>query len=336
MHRPSGAVVEGSTGKAAPTSAPTSAPAGSAARAPAAPFSERARWTIVGVAVAAGVLWSALDGLPIRPVVLLWVVAILGIACWRSPDPVRRVVWDWLPILVIAAGYDLVRSQAPDLIPRAVTEPQLRFDEIVFGGTAPTVLLQDALVDRGRLHWWDYPVWAYYLSHFLFTPAIALWLYLRHRDWFHRYAVLILTVSLCGFVTYFVLPAIPPWLASRNGDLEPTTRIVHDVWANLGFTDAAKVFAGDAKLANPVAALPSLHAAWPFMTLLFLWNRVGRWRWAIVAYNAIMVLVLVYGAEHYLSDILLGWLYAAVVYVVVMRVMDRREARHAVEAGTGG
>jgi hypothetical protein len=44
----------------------------------------------------------------------------------------------------------------------------------------------------------------------------------------------------------------------------------------------------------------------------------------------------VYGAELYLSDILLGWLYAAVVYVVVMRVMDRREARHAVEAGTGG
>ena len=50
---------------------------------------------------------------------------------------------------------------------------------------------------------------------------------------------------------------------------------MHDVWANLGFDDAAKVFAGDAKLANPVAALPSLHAAWPFMMLLFLWNRVG-------------------------------------------------------------
>jgi len=302
--------------------------AASAPRAPF-PFAERTRWIALLLLVALFAVVSALAGLPSRPVALLWLVGAIGIVSWRSPRRPLRVVWDWLPILVIAAGYDLVRSRAPDLIPRAVTEPQLRFDEIAFGGTAPTVRLQDALVDGGTPHWWDYPAWTVYLSHFVFAPSIALWLYLRHRAWFHRYAVLILTVSLCGFVTYFIVPAVPPWLASRNGDLEPTTRIVHDVWANLGFTGAAKVFAGDAKLANPVAALPSLHAAWPFMTLLFLWNKVGRWRWAIVAYNLLMILVLVYGAEHYVSDVLLGWLYATFVYVVVTWILDRRDARRA-------
>jgi membrane-associated phospholipid phosphatase len=313
-------------------SVPQGAPADAGPTVSVLPVSEQVRWTALGVAVAVSVVASAVFDVPSRPVVLIWIIAVVGAASWRSPHRVGRVVWAWLPILVIAAGYDLVRSRAPDLVPRAVTEPQLRFDEIAFGGTAPTVLLQDALVDRGTPHWWDYAAWCMYLSHFVFTPTIALWLYLRHREWFHRFAVLILTVSLCGFVTYFILPAIPPWLASRNGDLEPTTRIVHAVWANLGFTGAAKVFAGDAKLANPVAALPSLHAAWPFMTLLFLWRKVGRWRWAIVAYNAVMVLVLVYGAEHYLSDILLGWLYAAVVYVVVTRVLDHRDARRAIRS----
>ena len=289
--------------------------------------SERVRWTTVAVFVAVSVLSSALRAVPSRPVVLVWLVLVAAMVSWRNPNRIARVVWDWLPILVIAAGYDLVRSRAPDLVPRATTEPQLRFDEIVFGGTAPTVVLQDALVDRGTPHWWDYPAWCLYLSHFVFTPSIALWMYLRHRVWFHRYAILILTVSLCGYVTYFLGPAVPPWLASRNGDLEPTTRVVHDVWANLGITGAAKVFAGDAKVANPVAALPSLHAAWPFMTLLFLWNRVGGWRWGLVAYNAMMILVLVYGAEHYVSDILLGWLYSAVVFVVVSWILDRRDAR---------
>ena len=115
------------------------------------PFSERGALDHRRRRVAAGVLWSALDGLPSRPVVAALARGDPGLVCWRNPEPVLRVVWDWLPILVIAAGYDLVRSQAPDLVPRAVTEPQLRFDEIVFGGTAPTVLLQDALVDRGRL-----------------------------------------------------------------------------------------------------------------------------------------------------------------------------------------
>ena len=243
------------------------------------------------------------------------------------------MVWDWLPILVIAGGYDLVRSRAPDLLPRAITEPQLRFDEIVFGGTTPTVRLQNALVDRGTPHWWDYPAWCMYLSHFVFTPAIALWLYLRHRAWFHRYAILILTVSLCGFVTYFIVPAVPPWLASRNGDLEPTTRIVHSVWANLGVTGAAKVFAGDAKLRQPrgraavAARRLALHdAAVPVAQGRSL--AVG-----IVAYNAMMVLVLVYGAEHYVSDIILGWIYATVVFVVVTWFLDRRRSQSTAGAG---
>ena len=87
------------------------------------------------------------------------------------------------------------------------------------------------------------------------------------------------------------------------------------------------MFDGDARLANPVAALPSLHAAWPFMTLLFLWRRIGSWRWLLLAYNVIMVSVLVYGAEHYVSDILLGWLYATIVYVAVTRILDGRETR---------
>jgi hypothetical protein len=296
------------------------------------PFSERTRWLVVFGFVAISFLAATLKAFPSRPTILIWFVVVAAMLCWRNPNRVARVVWDWLPLLVIAAGYDLVRSRAPDLVPRAITEPQLRFDEILFFGTVPTVQLQDALVDRNTPHWWDYPAWIMYLSHFVFTLCIALWLYLRHREWFHRFAILILTVSVCGFLTYFLLPAEPPWLASRNGDLQHTTRIVHAVWADLGITDAAKVFAGDAKLANPVAALPSLHAAWPFMVLLFLWNKVGRWRWAILAYNAAMVTVLVYGAEHYVSDILLGWLYATVVFIVVSRFLDRREARVAAGA----
>jgi hypothetical protein len=290
------------------------------------PFSERTRWITAAGYVALFGMVGVVSNLPSRPVALLWLVGLATIVCWRSPVGFLRVIWDWLPILVIAAGYDLVRSRAPDLIPRAVTEPQLRFDEIAFGGTAPSVRLQDALVDGGTPHWWDYLAWCTYLSHFVFAPTIAVWLYLRHRPWFHRYAVLMLTVSLCGFLTYFILPAVPPWLASRNGDLAHTTRIVHAVWVDLGVSGAAKVFAGNAKLANPVAALPSLHAAWPFLTLLFLWNKVGRWRWAILAYNAVMVLVLVYGAEHYVSDALLGWLYAGIAFVVVTKLLDRLDA----------
>ena len=309
--------------EAIPAPAPTPSPV--APR----PALERARRSIAlgSYLAATAIVLAALGGLPTRPYVLFWCIGLAFVLSWRNTHPVARVVYDWIPVLVIAAGYDLVRSRAIDLVPRAVTEPQLHVDEFLFGGTVPTIWLQDRLVDGGTPRWWDYPVWLMYLSHFVVTPAMAVWLYVRHRDWFHRYALLILGVCLAGFATYFILPAVPPWLASREGALAPTTRVVHAVWEHLGIGSVANIFNGDAKVANPVAALPSLHAAWPFMTLLFLWRKVGRWRWLLVAYNAAMVFVLVYGAEHYISDILLGWIYAAVIFVVVQRLVFRPRQR---------
>lgn len=287
----------------------------------------RHRIPVVTGFVAISVLFTAGFGFEDRPYILCWVVVLVALVTWHNPHPWARVAWDWWPILIIAGGYDLVRSFAPDLVPRATTEPQLRFDEIVFGGKAPTVWIQDALVDRGTPHWWDYIAWVFYLSHFVVTLTIAIVLYVTHRDWFKRFAMLILWVSLAGFATYFLVPAVPPWMASQNGALQPTTRIVHAVWDSIGWDAAARTFGGDAKLANPVAALPSLHAAWPFMALLFFWTKLPRGRWLLVGYNAVMIFVLVYGSEHYVSDILLGWLYATVVFIVVNKVMDRRAQR---------
>lgn len=268
-------------------------------------------------------------GLPERQYIWIWLLALLLLVCWQNPNRVAGVVLDWIPVLVILAGYDFIRGFATDLIPRTIIEPQLRFDEILFGGTAPTVTLQRWLNPETGPHPWDYLVFVWYLSHFVVTPAFALYLYRRDRERFHRYAMVILGVSLAGFATYFILPAAPPWWASRHGHLEHTIRITHMVWDHIGATGPAKVFGGDAELANPVAALPSLHAAWPLLLLLFVWNRAPRGRYVMLGYILVMTFVLVYGAEHYLSDILLGWLYAVVIFLIVNRSVDKRPKSYA-------
>jgi membrane-associated phospholipid phosphatase len=187
------------------------------------------------------------------------------------------------------------------------------------------VRLQQLLdVHAGHVHWWDYIVWLGYLSHFATSLTLAMYLYLADRARFRRFAAMFVTVSVAGFVTYFIIPAVPPWLASRQGALAHTSRVVHDVWGSLGLPGIAKVFNGSAQLANPVAALPSLHAAWPFLLLLFFWPTAPRGRWVLVAYNLFMMFVLVYGAEHYVSDLLLGWCYAAVVFWAWNRYWARR------------
>ncbi len=80
--------------------------------------------------------------------------------------------------------------------------------------------------------------------------------------------------------------------------------------------------------------MPSLHAAYPLLLMLFFWPLAGRWRWLLPLYPLAMAFSLVYAGEHYVFDIFLGWLYAAVVYFVGMWAMDawarRRAERSAV------
>ncbi len=72
---------------------------------------------------------------------------------------------------------------------------------------------------------------------------------------------------------------------------------------------------------NLVAAIPSLHAAFSVMVAAFLWRRLHwRWRPLLAAYVLTMAFALVYSAEHYVVDILLGWVHAAVVLFVIGRL----------------
>jgi membrane-associated phospholipid phosphatase len=75
-----------------------------------------------------------------------------------------------------------------------------------------------------------------------------------------------------------------------------------------------------AAYSNPVAAMPSLHAAIPMMLALFFWTRVRWWlRVVLVVYVLAMGLTLVYAGEHYVIDVLVGWLYAAISVFAVSR-----------------
>ena len=71
--------------------------------------------------------------------------------------------------------------------------------------------------------------------------------------------------------------------------------------------------------------MPSLHAAYAMLIAIFFWRHVDwRWRPLLAAYPLAMAFALVYTSEHYFSDVLVGWLYAAVAYVVVEAVARRR------------
>ncbi len=49
-----------------------------------------------------------------------------------------------------------------------------------------------------------------------------------------------------------------------------------------------------------------------------------------------MAFAVVYGAEHFVIDVFVGWAYAAVTFVVGSRLLDRWEARRARRSARAG
>jgi membrane-associated phospholipid phosphatase len=295
-------------------------------------------------ALALVIVWAQ-DGLPLsRDRLLMWILlGLLAFSLTNVRGWMRSVVLEWLPFAMILWAYDLLRGQADGLLFQAHVLPQLRADEFFGAGVAPTVRLQNWLWDGVfDIHWYDYAAWLVYVSYFLATYVVAAILWFVARDRFRRYVVMVSVVAMMGFATYALVPAAPPGMASELGELAPTTRLIGIVWSHIPIGSFDTLYEKGANYSNQVAAVPSLHAAYTLLVTLTLWPLVRRWwlRVPLALYPVAMAFALVYTAEHYFVDILLGWIYTLIAYWAVTRLFralaERRErrARNAAPAAT--
>jgi membrane-associated phospholipid phosphatase len=289
------------------------------------------RYAAPAVYVVALLAVCVVRGIPAsRDAVFLWV--LLGLACvvaGTGRGTIRGILVDWLPLAVVLFAYDVLRGYADSFLTAHVT-PQLDFDRWLFGGTVPTVWLQERLWHgASAIDWIDWASWLVYLTHFFATLTVAAGLWLLRRPLYRPYAAMVSVLALMGFATYALFPAVPPWMASRDGALEPTERIVQDISKAAPVDFFGAIWEHGARYANDVAAMPSLHAGYALLITLYLWPYVGRrWRPVLAAYPLAMGFALVYTAEHYVSDVLAGWLYAAVAFAGVTLVVTRRRQPH--------
>lgn len=69
--------------------------------------------------------------------------------------------------------------------------------------------------------------------------------------------------------------------------------------------------------ANLVAAVPSLHAAYPWLTFLFVRKYFKRTGTLFIPYVLGVWFAIVYLGEHYVFDIIIGVLYSQLVYILI-------------------
>ena len=224
------------------------------------------------------------------------------------------------PFVAVILIYESFRSVADKLNTHVDYLLAPHADKLMFGNL-PTVYLQDWLW-RGRTSWYDYVLYIPYLFHFILPLGLAILVWKTRASEYTRGVMTYLVVAFGSFLTFFLFPAAPPWLASQNHYIQPITRISSDVWAGLGLSDFPSVYNHIA--ANPVAAIPSLHAAWAVLFLIFIWKFYGR-RWGILAavYPFLIFFGTIYEGEHYAFDVIAGAIYAVIGYLVTPWLMAR-------------
>jgi hypothetical protein len=293
-----------------------------------------------------------------RELLLLYICTGL-IAASIGRRQVLLVIRDWLPFALVLVVYDLSRGAATLIGRPTLWELQPAVDRWMFFGVLPTVWLQEHL-KMPKPPWWEMVISTIYMSFFILPYAVAGMLWLRSRDDWKAFVRRFIALSFASLAIYAVVPAAPPWAAARctaaevaGGPSGPACmfrpsagvpiggllggmhvshaganplveRISTRGWGNLHLGSARALLDEGQASVNLVAAIPSLHAALSAMVAAFVWRRLQRkWRPLLAAYVVTMAFALVYSAEHYVIDIVLGWALAAAVMVIVGHLESR-------------
>jgi len=237
---------------------------------------------------------------------LLFAAIILG--------RLKSFLRDWVPFLALLLAYEMLRGFADNHFTVHVGS-LVSAEKALFAGYLPTEVLQDLFYKAGTIGWQDIAATIIYFLHFPLPLAAAFFLWVKNKQQYYRFVVALIILSFAGFITFLLFPAAPPWYAANEG-LISITKITHLTVDRLGWTWNLSYYYAHLN-PNPVAAIPSLHAAYPTLVLLALRRYNKRFFWFFLPYPPLVWLSTIYLGEHYAIDVIAGVAYAAAAYYLV-------------------
>jgi membrane-associated phospholipid phosphatase len=270
---------------------------------------------------------------------LEWVAVILfGAALFYGKG--QQFVRDWSVFFIVLLAWQFTSPLSTRFgFPWHATE-LVDFDRLVFGGNVPAVWLQHRLHHPGVVEPWDILSATVYMSHFLTPLLCGFSLWLTDRALFQKFAIAFVVLAFAGFITYIAYPSVPPYMASQPlqhlhgtyvvapgghvylpGHVVNLFQITAGHWFSPYHGYVSLTFKGMNLLNlhyDPVAEIPSEHAAFPLLFFLFLRRQFGRYSYFVLIYVALVIFAILYLGMHYFLDALVGFAYAAAAYVLVI------------------
>jgi membrane-associated phospholipid phosphatase len=239
--------------------------------------------------------------LSVSPERLLLLMLIGALVLGRA----RLFLADWVPFLLLFLSYEYLRGLGGKL--GMPIHDVTALERLISFGHVPTVDLQQAFYHAGQVSWYDIAGTMFYFLHFAFPLGLGYLFWIVDRRTFLRFSRALIAMSFAAFAFYLLLPVAPPWKAVP-GVMKIIDHTLPSFTDIPGIPVPATIYHW--LTPNQYAAMPSLHAAFPFLGALFALRLWGRRAWPALLYTAFVWLSIVYLGEHYIVDIIGGVIFA--------------------------
>jgi membrane-associated phospholipid phosphatase len=161
--------------------------------------------------------------------------------------------------------------------------------------------------------------YTYWLSQFAVVGLALLWVYFRHHERFAGFRNWLIGANLVGLVGYIFMPTAPPRMFPEWGFIDTLAQ-----YSSINHESGLI-----ASVANPYAAMPSLHAMDAFIVGVVLASvcrsRLAKVLWA--AWPVWVAFAVVSTGNHYWLDVVAGVLIAIAVGIVLRQIRSLRLRR---------
>lgn len=224
---------------------------------------------------------------------------------------------DWFFFLTIIYLSDTARGLIYFLISKfhlpVYCEYILKIEKTIFPAN-PSIFLQAHLLKDLNFGLLEKILTFFHGTHFVAFLIVGFFIWLKDKEYFGTYKKAFYFLLATGLSFYAMVPTAPPWMASQMFGLLP--KLIH---FNLEIYNAVIPDLTSGFNTDPVAAMPSLHAAFPFLCSLILFKKYKLKAFPFYLYTGLIFFTIVYTGDHYITDILAGIVLSLISFLLAVR-----------------
>ncbi|HWC26657.1 MAG TPA: phosphatase PAP2 family protein [Solirubrobacteraceae bacterium] len=269
-------------------------------------------------------------GLPRKPMVPVASTVPLAVALAVPRGRVQYAAMWVAYVWLFKTAWEIPYDKPDKLRARLHVRYPIRADTLLGGGVPPGVRLQRRLRDRSRANGLDIALTATAYVLWLVPHAVIAWMLLCDERRFPRAAGRLSAVYHVTTLGYWAVPTAPPWWASeQEGELDGA---IQHVTRDVAIAVKHRLVGGpepcvqerlrsDREGGNPWGTMPSdafPAAVVTAKTLAEISPRAGACGWSMALLHGG---ALVYLGEHYVTDLLGGWLIVELLWRLEPRAL---------------